>query len=530
MPSYPGIIANPNLAFGLPDPAASTTLQGTTTKGVYVPEGWGANWLKALQAAKYRNVIVTNWSASIWNGFYSSNWQRIYQNVLGTNTPKPPTGIEGLVMDALQQKYGDGGSGYFSVQSVNGVVAGSASTASASGAGGNFVGGWDTLANVGAINNVNMFPHVSGSGVTVTDTNVRGSNIDVYWYPTLTAGPPTLAVTIDGVAQTAITLTVGSVTGIGKTTYPVSPGTHTLQIAATVGQPFLVGWCGRFDTGILPVRLGKVGRASYDASVGNQTLMPNAETTGKQSLQGAALQSGGTNLWGSGKSGETSGPDLLIVADMMLNDITYQQPVDVAVNAFQQILNYARIGNPNCEILVVNANLGAANDFPVRTVTDANGTSGTNLLTSVSAAFGPLDLGSSVIGTNIPTATIIQSVCPSAINQVSLSKNLTGNIVNGSVTINRTGSTGVVSPSGNGSSGTQYPLLLTYIRALCEQYGAAWVNFWPFSNTNYGNWSALGYFGDGTNDGLAGNDPGHLSDKGFAYEFSVVAPLILMQQ
>ncbi len=74
--------------------------------------------------------------------------------------------------------------------------------------------------------------------------------------------------------------------------------------------------------------------------------------------------------------------------------------------------------------------------------------------------------------------------------------------------------------------GQLYPQFMVELRAIAESYGAMLVNFWPIGKNSYPYWSKLGYFGDDGWDGLAGADPVHPSDAGYAFMASVLTPLL----
>lgn len=413
----------------MPGGAKLATTQ-TYNTGFYVPRDWGktGGWATARAAAVGRLVPVMNWSASIWNGFYSSNWQR--------TTTTAPTGVEGLVMDRLQQLYGDGGSGFISVFCTTGVTAGSASTITATGSGGTGAGGWDSY--LFGINSMTLLPHASGNGATLTDTNVRGTSIDIYWLP-VTATGNTFTYNIDSSGAVTVDTHVASVTGLGRTTITgLSDTTHTLVISNVLGFSYLMGWTGRRATGILPIRMGHAGRTMTDVSTAAPAGLPAAQTTPYTSIPGAMLSGAvvqsqqGVNLW-------PQALDLMIVGDMGINDIANGTTSLLFEGDLTFLLDIARTANSNCDIVIVPAHRG--------NTADAN------------------EVYSSYIRPSISVA---------------------------------------------------------------EGYGAAVINMWPLGRNAYAPWntSNLGYWGDGTNDGLAGSDGVHLSDKGHAFVAKTVLPLL----
>lgn len=462
-------------AFYLPPPPA---FWGITAPGLYVPNGWGSNFKAKARSGALTTVV--NFSASIWNGFYSSNWQR--------TVAAAPTGVEGLVMDGLQRLYGDGGSGFISVVSTTGVTAGSASTITPTGAGG-AVGGWDTFAS--GMNSFALFPHAALNGATLVDTNVRGTTIDIYWlkvgvghnfaYNIDGAG----AVTVNGVATDGNS-GVTTIAGLSDTT-------HNLVISAPAGQPFIMGWRGRRASGIVPIRMGHVGRSTPDITTAGapNVTTPGAGTTGGTSIQFFA-------------------PDLLILADMGINDIGSQVTPDTFAQALSQACEYAKAGNPACDIVIPMSHRGNVADGFARSVTDAVTAAASSTITSTQAAWSLNDVGAALSGfAGVPAGTTIVGLLPGGQpTQAEMSKNATA-----------VGATGTIS-----RSGPLYSRFVNAARSVAEDYGAALVDFWTIGRNSYAYWNGLQFFGDGTNDGLPGADPVHPSNLGHAFMASYFVP------
>lgn len=72
-----------------------------------------------------------------------------------------------------------------------------------------------------------------------------------------------------------------------------------------------------------------------------------------------------------------------------------------------------------------------------------------------------------------------------------------------------------------------YQQYLRELRAVCEEYGAMLIDAWPIGYNVWSYWNGLGYWGDGTNDGLAGSNVVHPSDAGHQAMANILKPLLL---
>jgi lysophospholipase L1-like esterase len=335
---------------------------------------------------------------SIAQGFYSSSF--------ATN------GFFNKLVLALQNQYGDGGSGACSVINTNGLIPGSAGNITASGSGGNAVGGFDAFA-IG-LNGYALYPNTPGSGAALTFTGIRGTTVQVVNYPTGYAG--TMTVSVDGGAPTTISgSTGGSAVAMGVTNIAATAGVHIVVVTFNSGTAILADVRGLNNDGIVGYGMNHYGRSSGD--VRTTTYLSSTPLMGNICIEAFA-------------------PDLFIFEEG-INDIGYDVlGITYAYNV-ACAMDFARAGNPLCDIVIVAPHRG-----------------------------------------NTPDLAEL------------------------------------------------YPAYIGELRAVAESYGAMLVDFWPIGRNSYPFWSSLGYFGDGTNDGLAGSNPVHPSDAGHAFMESVLTPLL----
>ncbi|MFD5308321.1 glycosyl hydrolase family 28-related protein [Streptomyces ardesiacus] len=236
---------------------SSAANNGYTSKGIYVPPGWGEFWKAKRDAAAAggkARLIVVGGSAS--QGFYASN--------LHTG------GWVGNVRTALQTKYGDGGSGFFS-SSRSAVKLNSPSDAAA-------VAAWTANGSVATTTGTwTLGGSLYGPGVTYlyTDTTgssmtyrVKGTSVKIY---TVSGGGSRAAYTykIDGGAAVTVpdsgisasNIQVKEVTGLTNAEHTV-----TITWAGTTsgaGQNLSVcGVSGENASGIVVDNNAKAGASS----------------------------------------------------------------------------------------------------------------------------------------------------------------------------------------------------------------------------------------------------------------------------
>jgi lysophospholipase L1-like esterase len=254
----PGGVAGLDETGAVPDTQISTAVARTasTTRtglGIQVPPYWGAKWRAARDAAatggKTRIVCVGD---SLTHGFYASN--------LFT------TSWVGLVRNALQAQYGDGGLGYFT--SMNSRIAGHAETICAAWeAAGCFVGQTGTwTADTSSV----MGPGIYSVDSTAVGSSLtfpaRGSTVTIY---TITGGTGRSAYTysIDGGPATTVPDGGGGgAANIQTTVIPgLSTGTHTVKIThnGTAGQKLSVCGVGTENTsGVVVSNVARSGARS----------------------------------------------------------------------------------------------------------------------------------------------------------------------------------------------------------------------------------------------------------------------------
>lgn len=246
-------------------PHALSSGSGYTSKGIYVPSGWGEFWRAKRDAAAAAGgkarVIVVGGSAS--QGFYASN--------LHTG------GWVGNVRTALQSKYGDGGSGFFST-SRSAVKLNSGADAAA-------VAAWTAVGNMATTTGTwTLGGSNFGPGITYlyTDTTgssltfrVKGTSVKIY---TVSGGGARAGYTykIDGGATVPVADSGITASNIQTTTVTgLTDAEHTVVVTwngttSGAGQNFSVcGVSGENATGIVVDNNAKAGASSssYVASI-----------------------------------------------------------------------------------------------------------------------------------------------------------------------------------------------------------------------------------------------------------------------
>jgi lysophospholipase L1-like esterase len=192
---------------------------------VYIPEGWGMGWARARVEASERLAIMGIVADSIGKGSGADDqW--------GLSWP-------GLCRSEFQSRWGNGGSGFVTVDLANG---------------GNVVptGAWDTFPSLGngsrgGPGGVSYRPTTAGNGATLTFP-VDGSKVEVLMKTHPTYGR--MDVQVDGGAvQQVLVNTALSVkrfdTGV------TTPGPHSVKVTAAVGMSEVWGVSGRNTTGLV---------------------------------------------------------------------------------------------------------------------------------------------------------------------------------------------------------------------------------------------------------------------------------------
>ncbi|MFF4791843.1 GDSL-type esterase/lipase family protein [Streptomyces sp. NPDC001276] len=260
----------------IPGTAARTATTARAALGVYVPPGWGARWRSARDAAatggKARMITVGD---SITHGFYASN--------LFT------TSWVGIVRNALQAQFGNGGLGYFT--SMNSRMAGHNNAISTAWENaGCFVtstGTWtqDTSSVMGP----GIFSVDSTTvGSTVTFP-ARGSSVKIYTI-TGTSTRAGYTYSIDGGASVSVADSGGGgAANIQVTTVTgLSTATHTVKIThtGTAGQKLSVCGVGsENNSGIIVDNVARSGSRSAGWAVNTASAL-NAVWNGGSAYPG----------------------------------------------------------------------------------------------------------------------------------------------------------------------------------------------------------------------------------------------------
>jgi lysophospholipase L1-like esterase len=309
----------------IPDTVARTATTAYTSRGIYMPPGWGARWRPARDAAgtggKARIAIVGD---SITHGFYASN--------LFT------TSWVGIVRNALQQSFGDGGLGYFT--SMNSAAAGhnAAITAAwqAAGCWVNSTGTWtaDTSSAMGpGIYSVDST--VVGSSLTFP---ARGSTVKIY---TITGGTRaaysysidggTTVPVADGGGGGAANIQVTTVTGLTPTMHQVKV-TH----AGTAGQKLSV--CG-------------VAAENAGGVIVDNLARSGARSTGYSLNAASALNA----IWNGG----SAWPADLVIYSLGVNDAANNTTGDAwAANVAKYLKAVRDVGDASTDVLIVMQHVG----------------------------------------------------------------------------------------------------------------------------------------------------------------------------
>ncbi|MEU6362307.1 glycosyl hydrolase family 28-related protein [Streptomyces albidoflavus] len=276
-----------------PNPASTTVRRnivgtpGVSTppaaKGLYVPDGWGQFWRAKRDAAATggkAKVLVVGGSSS--QGFYASN--------LHTG------GWVGRMRTALQARYGDGGSGFFStsrsaVKLNSGADAAAVAAWTTAGCMATTTGTW-TLG--GSLFGPGItYLYTDAAGATMTFPKVVGTTLKIY---TVSGGGARAAFTysIDGGAPVTVADGGISTSNIQVTTVTgLSAGEHTVVLAwagtATgTGQNLSVcGVAGENASGIVVDNNAKAG-----ASSGSYVT---SSTSGSNSALGGSWNGGADN-------------------------------------------------------------------------------------------------------------------------------------------------------------------------------------------------------------------------------------------
>ena len=226
----------------------------SNTAGVERSYGWGTYWKSRLQGASTGTATLACVGDSITWGTASSN--------LSTNTG---TSWVGQLCTLLQNTYGDGGSGFISVN-MNPSYFSTAYTSAQTQV--SITGTWLTSFNSGGPANSSVYANVPGESVNFY--YVRGTAITVYYAVGTSSG--NFTVTIDGVATGPINA-YGTTGPIGYTTFQVATGAHTVTLTNTStgagAYSLFFGIRGTNPRGVIVDNYGYSGQTSGAALTGN---------------------------------------------------------------------------------------------------------------------------------------------------------------------------------------------------------------------------------------------------------------------
>jgi hypothetical protein len=264
MPTYPGYVGNPGGAFGLPDPTSAGTSvpASTATDGFFLPAGAlrnVRNKLKSTNKVKFA-VIGDSWSYGLWS-----------------SKPLIPggTGVVDQFRTVMQNRYGNGGSGFRSVydpflSTVYAAYAGFQSQLASTTGTWNFFTGNGSNDGYGGLVLINYTTQTGSGGATTTGTvtwnNVIGSSIYVGCFGLNNVA---YSVSVDGGA--AVNLNTGA-TGtaikqlVSSGLSPTTPHTVVLSITAGASVIFLNGIFGENPTGVQVDNYSIVGYTTFNSS------------------------------------------------------------------------------------------------------------------------------------------------------------------------------------------------------------------------------------------------------------------------
>lgn len=249
---------------GILNPVATTVRRGivgnTTVStspaqppGIYVPEGWGRNWLAARNRAAagtgLARIMTVGGSATL--GYFASN----------PRTRSWP----GLVAGALQAAYGDGGSGFHGVSLSNTLSGDNAAAYAAwltAGAAVAQTGTWSQGGSNYGPGGTYLYSDITGSTLTF---RARGTTVRIYSVIGGSTRAPMLY-SVDGGADVSVAQPSGTAAIQTTTISGLSAGEHTIVVkvgTATSGQYVSVcGVSGEHASGVLVHNVALAGATS----------------------------------------------------------------------------------------------------------------------------------------------------------------------------------------------------------------------------------------------------------------------------
>ncbi|MEU5284114.1 SGNH/GDSL hydrolase family protein [Streptomyces sp. NPDC020755] len=233
--------------------------------GVYVPPGWGTVWKAQRAASGLARIVVAGDSLS--QGYFASDL---------TNSS-----WVGLVRQALQTQYGDGGSGFYSTSRSSAVMSASAGALAAWEANNSIAtltGTW----TLGALNFGPGITFIQAAAAATATFQVSGSIVKIF---NISGAAPRagFTYTIDGGAAVPVPVTIGP-TGVQVTTVTgLTEGEHTVTIGwdgAVSEILYLVGVAGENTAGVVVDNLARAGSRSSHWANGNILNSPYNGGTG----------------------------------------------------------------------------------------------------------------------------------------------------------------------------------------------------------------------------------------------------------
>lgn len=254
-PSYYSIDAYRNTFYAVgwrsvDDPTYAGEATDSVTQYFKVPTFWGEHWSAARNLAGSRIVRVMVIGDSIPVGEISSNWRT--------------KGWPALLATSLQERYGDGGSGWISPawSTIYGAT-------NPGGAQVTFTGAWTGVANEGGITAKSLKPTTSGNGATIT-LPFRGTILDIFTKTDSAFGR--LDYSIDGGG--AVQIPLNTTASVKTTTVSgLSSGTHSVTLTAAAGDSRFYGVRGRNAIGVLVDNVSLSGQKLSDQAVGTTNIL-----------------------------------------------------------------------------------------------------------------------------------------------------------------------------------------------------------------------------------------------------------------
>lgn len=222
-----------------------------TRPSVSVEQGWHDRRSEIMAEASTRLVRALVFGDSLGAGYYASNFR--------------DKAFTALISDALQARYGDGGSGWIDSAWESFVFLPDASGAVTT------TGAWTAV--VGGPNGGGRRPTVAGNGATVTSP-FRGTTLDMVQRRGAGFGQWTYS--IDGGAPVAVSAANATADLHTTTVTGLAPGDHTVTQAATSGDCRLFGIRGRNATGVVLDRYCRAS-AAYVNPAANLNMLAAAD-------------------------------------------------------------------------------------------------------------------------------------------------------------------------------------------------------------------------------------------------------------